>query len=98
MKKLMFLSSVVLLVLLMQYCGGRIYSNPIFIEKTIGHRIIAILPFEMVFTGKQPKKLSPQQIDKIEEVESITFQNSLYHSLSHQTLKIGIPFESISNR
>ena len=87
MKKLIFLSSVVLLVLLMQFCGGRIYTNPIFIEKTMGHQVIAILPFEMVFTGKQPKKLTPQQIDKIEEVESIAFQNSLYHSLSHQTFK-----------
>jgi hypothetical protein len=91
MKKIAFLSSIVIIVLFIQFCGGRIYTNPIFTEKTMGHRIIAILPFEMIFTGKQPKKLTGQQIKKIEEVESITFQNSLYHSLSHQTFKYRNP-------
>lgn len=91
MKKNILLSIAVLLVLLMQFCGGRIYTNPIFTEKTLGHRIIAILPFEMVFTGKQPKKLTAHQVEKIEEVESIAFQKSLYHSLLNQTARYRSP-------
>jgi hypothetical protein len=76
-----------LLVLTLQFCGGRIYTDPVFVEKTMGHRIIAVLPYEMVFTGKKPKKLSVQQVRKIEEVESIAFQNSFYNSLLRQTTK-----------
>lgn len=91
MKRITILSAVMLLVLAMQFCGGRIYTDPIFIEKTMGHRIIAILPFEMVFTGKKPKNLSVQQIRKIEEVESIAFQNSFYNTLLHQTTKYRNP-------
>lgn len=85
MRKIAIVSAVLLLVLSVQFCGGRIYTDPIFLEKTREHRIIAVLPFEMVFTGKKPKKLSVQQVRKIEEVESIAFQNSFYNSLLHQT-------------
>jgi hypothetical protein len=85
MRKIAIVSAVLLLVLSVQFCGGRIYTDPIFMEKTREHRIIAVLPFEMVFTGKKPKKLSVQQVRKIEEVESIAFQNSFYNSLLHQT-------------
>lgn len=91
MRKLVLISSVVLVALLMQFCGARVYTNPVFTHKTEGHREIAIVPFQMVFTGKQPKKLTPQQVDKIEEVESIAFQRSLYHSLFRQTTKYRHP-------
>lgn len=91
MKKYIVISSVLLLVVTMQFCGSGIYTNPVFLEKTAGHRIIAVLPFEMIFTGKKPKKLTVQEVEKIEEVESISFQRSLCRSLLHETTRYGHP-------
>lgn len=87
MKKIVVSLSLVLLVLLTQFCGTRRFVAPTFYEKANNHRVIAVLPFEMIFTGKQPKKLTGQQIKKIEEMESLAFQDSLYHLLFRQSTK-----------
>ncbi|MCP4218262.1 MAG: hypothetical protein GY765_26740 [bacterium] len=84
MKKKLYVLSIVILALSLQFCGHHFYTNPVFMEKAADHRIIAVLPFEMVFTGKQPKKLTIEQIREIEVAESIAFQNSLYHALLNQ--------------
>ena len=81
MRKKVLLLSIVLIVFLTQFCSRRWRANPIFLEKTANHRIIAVLPIEIVFTGKQPKKLTADQIDEIEEAESLAFQASLYRLL-----------------
>jgi hypothetical protein len=93
MKKnnILYILVLALVFISMSFCTSVRYTNPIFTEKTQDHRIIAVIPFEMIFTGKQPKKLPPQQIDKIEEVESIAFQNSLYHLLSQQQRRLHHP-------
>jgi hypothetical protein len=87
MRKRVVLLSLVVLVLLTQFCARKWRMDPIFLEKTQDHRIIAVLPFEMVFTGKKPKKLTPEQIGKIEEAESLAFQDSLYRLLCLQQTK-----------
>jgi hypothetical protein len=74
----------VCLVLFLQFCGGGQIIDPIFLEKTSNHKEIAILPFEMVFRGKKPKKLTEEQIRDIENHESIAFQRSLFNSLCYQ--------------
>jgi len=81
MRKKVLLFSIVFVVLFTQFCGRRWRANPVFLEKTGNHHIIAVLPFEMVFTGKQPKKLTADQIREIEEAESLAFQASLYRLL-----------------
>jgi hypothetical protein len=87
MKKIVFSLSLLLIVLSTQFCGTRRFVAPTFYEKANNHRVIAVLPFEMIFTGKQPKKLTGQQIKKIEEMESLAFQDSLYHLLFRQSTK-----------
>ena len=88
----------------MQFCAPRMYTTPVFMAKAQHHRIVAVLPFEMVFSGKQPKKMTAEQIEKLEEVESIAFQNSLYHALLRQKelfynrLRIGIQRVEKTNR
>jgi hypothetical protein len=42
---------------------------------------VAVLPAEMIFSGKQPKELKPEEIAKIEEWESKSFQEALYNSI-----------------
>lgn len=62
-------------------CSNKYYTANNFSEKTEDHKKVAILPAEIVFSGKQPKKLSPESIAKEEERESIDFQYALLNSI-----------------
>ncbi len=91
LKKLAYLLAVILIMLQLQNCAGPRYAVPDFYERASHHRVIAVLPFEMVFTGKKPKKLTFEQVHKIEEIESISFQSSLYHALHYQKTQVRHP-------
>jgi hypothetical protein len=93
-----------MLVVLLGSCAS-VSTEPAFFEKTGTHRIIAILPFEMVFTGHKPKKLTYEQVQKIEEIESISFQRSFYDllmeessSYSRHPVRIDIQPIQVTNR
>lgn len=62
-------------------CGHKNYVSSSFEQQTATHKIIAILPAEMIFTGKQPKELMPEDIAAIEEKESKAFQESLVNGI-----------------
>ncbi len=77
-------SPLLMLALLAVGCSTVNYESPHFAERSRHHQIVAVLPFEMVLTGDPPKNLTAQQIARIEEAESIAFQQALYSSLLHQ--------------
>lgn len=62
-------------------CRHQYYVSSYFEQQTAGHKIIAVLPAEMIFTGKQPKELLPEDIAAIEEKESRAFQESLVNGI-----------------
>ena len=62
-------------------CSNRYYTASNFSEKTENHKVVAILPAEVTFTGKQPKNMSPEAIAEAEERESIDFQYALMNSI-----------------
>lgn len=62
-------------------CSRRHYASTLFEQQTAHHRLIAVLPAEMIFTGVKPKNLTPEDIKRIEEEESKLFQVSLYNSI-----------------
>ena len=62
-------------------CSNKYYTAGNFSEKTEDHKVVAILPAEVTFTGKQPKNLSPEDIAKAEETESINFQYALMNGI-----------------
>jgi len=62
-------------------CSNKYYTAGNFSEKTENHKVVAILPAEVSFTGKQPKNLSPEDIAKAEETESINFQYALMNGI-----------------
>jgi hypothetical protein len=74
-------------------CAGRRFVTPAFYEKAEGHQIIAVLPYEMIFTGKKPKKLTVRQVREIEEAESLAFQESFYHMLFSQSTRRRYPIQ-----
>ena len=82
-KNLPFNTTVILLAVFtfLGSCAHKYYTASNFGEKTEQHKVVAILPAEMVFTGKQPKNLTEEDILKIEEQESAAFQFALYNSI-----------------
>jgi hypothetical protein len=62
-------------------CSHKNYVSSFFDRHAANHRIIAVLPSEIVFTGKQPKEFTKAIIDSLETEESRAFQMSLYGNI-----------------
>ncbi len=63
-------------------CGGhKSYTNASFDNATANHKIVAVLPVNMVFTGTRPKQMTDADVAKQEAAESKAFQQSLYNSI-----------------
>lgn len=69
---------LLLAFIIISSCSHRYYTSTFFEQQTANHKLIAVVPSEIIFTGKQPKDLTSEQISKIEEGESRAFQQSLY--------------------
>lgn len=61
------------------------YTVADFEEKTFNHQTIAVLPFEMVYTGVPPKELTEEDIQRIEISESKAFQSSFFNAILAST-------------
>jgi hypothetical protein len=72
---------VVLLSVVFVSCSHKYYTSSYFDQQTSHHKIVAVLPAEMIFTGKQPEGLRIEDIEKIEETESVDFQQALYNAI-----------------
>ena len=82
MKKILPLSGTALFaILLFTACSRKNYAVSSFDQQTMHHKLIAVLPAEMIFTGVKPKDISSEDIAKIEENESRIFQNYLFNSI-----------------
>jgi len=77
MKKL----SITLIAVFFAACTTVDYQSPEFVAQARGHQTVAVLPFEMVFTGRVPARLTPYQIARVEERESLDFQWWFYNHL-----------------
>lgn len=69
------------IVIVSSSCSHKYYTANFFDQQTANHKLIAVLPSEIIFTGKQPKDLTEDQISKMEEEESKAFQVSLYSNI-----------------
>jgi len=72
-------------VLLLTACTSVNYRSPDLIERGRDHTTIAVLPFEMVFTGRAPQGMTGEEIIALEEHESVLFQNALYYRLLNRS-------------
>lgn len=83
MKKNLLPITVFLLVIftISESCSRKNYTASNFEEMTLDHKLVAIVPAEMIFTGKLPKNLTEEDIEKMEEQESRDFQYALYNSI-----------------
>lgn len=78
-KPLLFVYALAALIIIS--CGHKYYTASNFSQETRNHRLVAVLPAEMIFTGTRPKNLTDADIAEIEENESRAFQISLYNSI-----------------
>jgi len=99
MKKFLpFLTLTGIALLFFTSCAHKNYTTSAFDQQTSKHRVIAILPAEMIFTGIQPKNLTSEDIAKIEESESRAFQNSLFNGiLRHANTKKYTTYVSVQD-
>ncbi len=66
-------------------CGTPHYLVSDFETRTADHKKVAVIPFEMILTGKTPKGLSEEDILKIEEAESKAFQSAFFRHVSRSS-------------
>src|SRR6187402_373101 len=88
MKKNLLPGFIAIFILFLFSCSNKYYTAGNFEEKTEKHKVVAILPAEVTLSGKLPKNLTPEDIAKAEERESIDFQYALMNSiLNHANTK-----------
>jgi hypothetical protein len=78
MKK--YLPLIAAFIFIFASCSHKNYVS-YFDQQTANHKIVAVLPAEMIFSGKQPENLTAEDITRIEETESKNFQYALYNSI-----------------
>jgi hypothetical protein len=61
------------------------YVTANFGERTARHETIAVVPFEMIYTGIIPDNLSPTELQDLEAAESQAFMISFYHEILRST-------------
>lgn len=84
MKRTLYLT-LFLAVAGLLYACAKSYTTPVFSSKSIGHKLVAILPYQMVYTGKEHKDLSPTEVNKINEAEAQAFQRALHNWLLRES-------------
>jgi hypothetical protein len=81
MKKNLPLYFIIIFPVILFSCSNRYYTAGNFSKKTEDHQLVAILPAEVIFSGKLPKNIGPEAIAEAEESESIHFQYALMNSI-----------------
>lgn len=76
--------SVLLMVIMLTGCKTYFIAAD-FDSRTASHKSIAVLPFEMIFTGVKPEKLTQEDVDRIADAESKAFMISFYNELLRST-------------
>ncbi len=68
-------------ILAITSCSRPYYLSADFHERTDDHRVVAVLPFEMIYTGVLPENMADQELDDLQALESQAFQVSFYNQL-----------------
>lgn len=72
-------------VLLVAGCTGNKFVAKNFSAKTKEHKLIAVLPFEIIYTAHWPQTVTEKDIYHLKESEALAFQKSYSGQLNHQS-------------
>jgi hypothetical protein len=90
-----FWSALVLLIVLGSGCS-RAYVSPQFSNQMSKAQTVAILPFEVIYTGRPPTGRTMEQLAAIDRDERLAFQNGLYRWVGHRWNRRPINIQSIA--
>jgi hypothetical protein len=85
MRTQLFVPVISIILLVFQSCRPNYFIAKDFNVRTQSHQMIAILPVEVIMTGKKPKNLTEEKARSLEEQDSKMFQYSLYNQLLNQS-------------
>lgn len=79
-------STIVLLFLAATFaaCTKRAYVPVDVASQTADHTVVAVLPYDVVYTGRQPAKLSEAQLAEKRRTEALAFQQDLIDRILHR--------------
>ena len=104
MKTMKNLSFLLVLLISLTSCAKR-YSNTEYNEHVIRNKTIAVLPYQVITTGRIPENVTEEMLLEIEAAESRAFQASLHHQIlnrlnrrRYRSLNIGIQSYDETNR
>jgi hypothetical protein len=78
--KTVLLSALLSFILVISSCSRNHIPSVVY-QKTAKHKVIAILPAEMIYTGVKPKNAKEEDLAKMEESESRIFQQYLHDNI-----------------
>lgn len=78
MKKILFFLFISTLFI---SCARVSFEAGDFYTRTKNHKKIAVIPFQMEYTGRMPAKVTEAQLKEIQEAEAKAFQQSLFNQI-----------------
>ena len=73
-----------LILLALQACSPDHYKTMAYNDHYQSHHAVAILPFEVHFTGTRPRQMTWEEMASIEEGEGVFLQEALYNEFNKQ--------------
>lgn len=83
------------MAILMTACS-RAYVSPLYSSQMSQVRTVAILPFEVIYTGTTPRGMTREDLAKIDREERTAFQNGLYRWVGHRWNNNPVAIQSIA--
>ncbi len=95
MKNLKFCTLALGLLLLASSCSRSVFVAHDADARLSQHQQIAILPVDVIFSGKKPRNISEAEIEKIRKDDSFLFQHSIYRQANRRTKKSSVQLQAI---
>jgi len=76
--------SICIIISVFSACHSHAYRKESFERVSRKHKLIAVVPAEVRLQGKQPARLSDEQVKRIEEGESVAFQKLMQSAIRNE--------------
>lgn len=83
-------------VSLLASCASKPFIAPEFKALSTTGATMAVLPYNIIFEGKMPKDLTPEEIKAQDEKEQLAFQQSLFSQVSSKLSGTSFRFQSMA--
>ncbi len=85
------------IAILFTSCASRPYISPDLKTKAQKGATMAILPYSIIFEGRLPRNMSPEQLEAQDRRERLAFQQSLFYQISSRLNGSNIRLQSVAS-